>query len=238
MSDGDDIKLGASTGLRGDRPGGGPRLLSPLDSIQMMLRTLIALASAYLIGSVDFAVLVGKAKGIDIYSVGSGNPGTSNVLRTMGKGAAVMVLLGDLAKGLVASAIGFLLAGPDAVGALAPQALAALAGFFAVLGHCYPVFHRFHGGKGMATGAGVLLFAEPFAGLILAAVWGIVVGVTRTASVGSLLVVVLAIPTLWFLGASGWTMIWVGITLALIVYRHKGNISRLLAGRERKVVAS
>lgn len=203
-----------------------------------MTSTLIALLAAYLVGSVDFAVVMGKARGVDIYSVGSGNPGTSNVLRTMGKGAAAMVLLGDLAKGLIASGMGFTLADPSAVGALAPAAQAALAGFFAVVGHCYPIFHRFRGGKGMATAAGVLLFAEPVAGLLLTVVWAVVVAITRTASLGSLLVLALALPALWFFGATGWTMVWIALTLVLIVYRHKGNIGRLLAGRERKVVQS
>ena len=204
----------------------------------MIARTLIAVAAAYLIGSVDFAVMVGKAKGVDIYSVGSGNPGTSNVLRTMGRGAAAMVLVGDLSKGLIASGMGFTLADAAAVGALAPQAQAALAGFFAVVGHCYPLFHRFQGGKGVATAAGVLIFADPLAGLILGAVWAVAVAITRTASLGSLLVITLALPALWWRNASGWTLLFVAVTLGLIVYRHKGNISRLLAGREKKVVAT
>ncbi len=204
----------------------------------MITRTLLAVFGAYLVGSVDFAVMMGKVRGIDIYSVGSGNPGTSNVLRTMGKGAAAMVLVGDLSKGLIASGMGFTLADPEGVGMLAPQALAALAGFFAVLGHCYPVFHRFHGGKGVATAAGVLIFADPLAGLVLGAVWAVAVAITRTASIGSLLVIALALPALWWRDASGWTLVFVAVTLGLIVYRHKGNISRLLAGREKKVVAT
>lgn len=202
------------------------------------MNSLIAFVVAYLVGSVDFAVMIGKAKGIDIYSVGSGNPGTSNVLRTMGRGAAAMVLLGDLSKGLIASGIGFMFAEVAAEGALAPEAQAALAGFFAVLGHCYPVFHRFRGGKGVATAAGVLIFADPLLGLGLGAVWAVAVAVTRTASIGSLLVVALALPALWIRDASGWTLLWVAITLGLIIYRHRGNISRLFTGGEKKVVAT
>lgn len=90
----------------------------------------------------------------------------------------------------------------------------------------------------MATAAGVLIFADPLAGLVLGGVWAVAVAITRTASIGSLLVIALALPALWWRDASGWTLVFVAVTLGLIVYRHKGNISRLLAGREKKVVAT
>lgn len=200
-----------------------------------MLAFLAALVVGYVVGGVDFAVLVARSKGVDIYEVGSGNPGTSNVLRTLGKGPAAFVLIGDLMKGLVASGIGFLLADSDAIGAAAPMALAAVGGFAAVVGHCYPALHGFKGGKGVATGFGVILFAQPLAGLGLGLIWGIVVGITRTASLGSLLVVVLTLPLLALLGSPPWTLVWVAGALALIVYRHKGNIERLLRRAEESV---
>src|SRR5665811_1328428 len=114
--------------------------------------TWLALLGAYIIGSLDFAVVVGQANGVDIRSVGSGNPGTSNVLRTLGRGPAAMVLVGDTLKGVIAAAVGWLAAGTGGDPALEPLAYAA--GFLAVAGHAFPVFHRFKGGKGVAAAAG------------------------------------------------------------------------------------
>lgn len=201
----------------------------------MFARLLAGFVVGYLLGGVDFAVIVGRMRGVDIYSVGSGNPGTSNVLRTMGKGAAAMVLLGDLAKGLIAAAAGAIISAAGA-GYAAPEAASALAGVGAVAGHCYPAWHRFKGGKGVATSAGVILWLNPIAGLALAVVWAIVVALTRTASIASLVVVVLVLPALWFSGITGWPMVWVTTMMALVVYRHKPNIQRMLKGGDRKVV--
>lgn len=194
----------------------------------MSLQASLALAFAYLLGSVNFAVVVARAGGVDIYSVGSGNPGASNVLRTMGRGAAAAALLGDGLKGLVAAAVGYISGG---------TAVAAGAGLLAVTGHCYPLFHRFRGGKGMATATGVMLWLFPLQAAALALLWGIVVWFTKVASIGSLLVVLLAVPAAYLGGLRGWALVWVGVTAALIMYRHRGNISRLIRGGERKVVS-
>lgn len=196
--------------------------------------SVFALAAGYLLGSVDFAVLVGKLKGVDIYSVGSGNPGTSNVLRTMGKGAAVSVLLGDLLKGLAAGWVGFLVA-PAGDGLLSSGLIAA-AGFMAVVGHCYPLFHRFKGGKGIATGLGVIIWANPLAALIMVSAWAVLVKLTKVAAIGSLVVVVAAIPLLTLLDVDWPTLVWVGAALVLIVWRHRGNIARMMSGGDAKVV--
>lgn len=194
-----------------------------------------ALLVGYLIGSIDFAVLVGKLNGVDIYSVGSGNPGTSNVLRTMGKSAAAAVLIGDLLKGVVAAAVGGLMA-PTGDGILQGSALAAAAGTMAVVGHCYPAFHKLKGGKGVATGFGVLLWVSPIAALILGVTWAVIVKLTKVASIGSLIVVVAAIPLLFWQGAERYELFWVGVALLLIIWRHKGNIARIRSGGEAKVV--
>lgn len=193
------------------------------------------MVAGYVIGSIDFAVLVGKLNGVDIYSVGSGNPGTSNVLRTMGKGAAVAVLIGDLLKGFGAALLGSLLA-PDGAGLLEGDGLAAAAGFMAVVGHCYPIFHRFKGGKGVATGLGVLLWVNPIVALGLAVAWAVLVKVTKVASIGSLVVVVAAIPLLIWQGEPRSALLWIGASLLLVVWRHKGNITRMMAGGDDKVV--
>jgi glycerol-3-phosphate acyltransferase PlsY len=194
-----------------------------------MLRIAGALALAYLIGSLDFAVIVARLKGEDIYSMGSGNPGASNALRSMGKAAGALVLAGDLAKGVVAAIIGSAWGGSGTV--------ATAAGLAAVVGHCYPVFHRFRGGKGAATFAGMLLWVAPWAGLGMVLVFGSVVAVWRIASVGSIVGAALAAPlAVWVDGLRGWALVWLLVALVLVMYRHRGNIVRLLGGAERKVV--
>ena len=194
-----------------------------------MLRTVAALALAYLIGSLDFAVIVARLKGEDIYSMGSGNPGASNALRSMGKAVGALVLLGDLAKGVAAAAVGSAVGGNVVV--------SAAAGLVAVVGHCYPVFHRFRGGKGAATLAGALLWVAPWAGLGMVLVFGGVVALWRIASVGSIAGAVLAAPlAVWLDDLRGWALVWLLATILLVMYRHRGNIARLLRGAERKVV--
>ena len=194
-----------------------------------MLQTVGVLALAYLIGSIDFAVVVARLQGKDIYSMGSGNPGASNALRSMGKGAGAAVLVGDLLKGVVAAVIGTTLGGSDAI--------SAGAGLSAVTGHCYPVFHRFRGGEGAATLAGVLLWVAPWAGLGMVVVFIVVVVATKIASIGSIAGATLAAPlAVWVDGERGWPLAWLLAAVALVLYRHWGNIMRLFRGSERKVV--
>ena len=192
----------------------------------------LALVAAYIVGSIDFAVIVARMHGVDIHEAGSGNPGTSNVLRTLGRLPAVMVLVGDMLKGTIGAALGWL-ASDVADPTLSTWAFAA--GFFAMVGHCYPIFHRFKGGKGVATGAGVLLFTVPLAAVIEIALWGIIVRLTKTASIGSLVILVITIPVLIWQGVSGWSLVWVALMIALVVWRHRGNIRRMASGSEQKV---
>jgi glycerol-3-phosphate acyltransferase PlsY len=182
---------------------------------------------AYLLGSISSAVWVARARGINIYQVGSGNPGASNIFRTMGKGAAALVYVGDLAKGVIPALIGVIAWG---------QTEAFAFGLFAVLGHCYPVFHRFRGGKGVATAGGVLLATLPLVVVALAAFYAMLVYVTKISSVGSLSMAALAIPAVVIAGVRGWPLAWWVATILLVVWRHKGNIARLVRGSENKVV--
>lgn len=191
----------------------------------------LALVAAYLVGSIDFAVVVARMHGVDIHEVGSGNPGASNVLRTLGKAPAAMVFLGDTLKGVVAAAMGMV-----ASGVADPQVQWAFAaGFAAVLGHCYPIFHRFRGGKGVATAAGLLMFTLPLVGLIDAALWALMARLTKTASISSLVVVAVTIPLALWQGIGSIALIWLLATIALIVWRHKANIQRMVRGDEQKV---
>lgn len=191
----------------------------------------LALVGAYVVGSVDFAVVVARSRGVDIHSVGSGNPGTSNVLRTLGRGPAVMVLAGDMLKGVIAATFGWIAAGGDP----ANQPVAYAAGLAAVLGHTYPVFHRFRGGKGVATAGGVMLFTVPWAALILAAQWAIVAKVFKVASIASLVSVAAALPLAYAFGARDWSLVLLGAIVVLIVWRHRPNIQRMISGSEERV---
>ena len=191
----------------------------------------LALLAAYVVGSIDFAVIVGRLHGVNIHEVGSGNPGTSNVLRTLGKGPAVMVMIGDTLKGVIGAAMGLIAsASPDVLG---PWVFAA--GFASVVGHCYPIFHRFRGGKGVATGFGVLIFTMPLIAAIAGATWALLARLTRTASISSLVAVGITIPLAWFQGVRGVSWVWLLATIALVIWRHKGNIQRMLKGTEEKV---
>jgi glycerol-3-phosphate acyltransferase PlsY len=191
----------------------------------------LAILGAYVVGSIDFAVVVGRMYGIDIHQEGSGNPGTSNVLRTLGRLPAALVFVGDTLKGTIGAAMGWLASGvPD------PQVhWAFAAGLAAVIGHCYPVFHRLKGGKGVATGGGVLLFTAPIVLLIDFVVWVVIVKLTKVASIGSMVIVVITIPLLLWQGVTGLALVWVSLIIALVVWRHRGNIKRMAAGREEKV---
>lgn len=203
--------------------------------LQPALAVPLALVVGYLLGSVDFAVVVARSRGVDIYSVGSGNPGTSNVARTLGRGAAAMVLVGDLMKGLVAAGIGWFLAPIPTDGLVTGLGLAGLAGLAAVVGHCFPVLHRFRGGKGVATAFGVLLFLAPIIALALAVVWAAIVAATKTASVASLATLVAVLPAYWFLGPSQASFVWVAAIVVLVVARHAPNIRRLVRREESTI---
>jgi glycerol-3-phosphate acyltransferase PlsY len=194
--------------------------------------TWLALVGAYLIGSLDFAVVVGRAHGVDIHSVGSGNPGTSNVLRTLGKGPAIMVLLGDALKGVIAAAIGWLAVG---VGDPGNEPIAMAAGFLAVLGHCFPIMHKFKGGKGVATSAGVLVFTLPVVALIVAVAWAVIAKVFKVASIASLVAVAITIPLALWQGTSGAALAWLAAIVILVVIRHAPNIRRMISGSEQRV---
>ena len=193
----------------------------------------LAVAAAYVVGSIDFAVVVGRMHGINIHEEGSGNPGASNVLRTLGRLPAAMVLIGDLLKGTVGAAMGMI-----ASGTADPMShWALLAGLAGVVGHCYPIFNKFRGGKGVATAGGVVLFVVPIVALINTVLWVVIVKVTKTASIGSLILAVLTIPLAIWRGVEGLGLVWLGLIIALVVWRHRGNIGRMLRGSEQKVPA-
>jgi len=197
-----------------------------------MLAALAIVAAAYLIGSVSFAVVVSKAFGLpDPHEYGSGNPGATNVLRTGNKQAALLTMLGDGIKGFVAVFAAIKLA--PLVDA--PEWTVAAAAIAVIVGHCWPVFHRFKGGKGIATCAGVVFALHWPLGLALAAVWLLIAFGFKISSVAALVAAALA-PLGMFYVAGNAPIAWAMVPIAVIlVWRHKANIQSLLAGRERTI---
>jgi len=192
----------------------------------------LILLAAYLLGSVSFAVLVSRALGLaDPRTFGSGNPGATNVLRTGNRLAAALTLLGDASKGAVAVLVCRALAEPLSL----PGAMPAWAGAAAFIGHLYPVFLRFRGGKGVATFLGTLLALSPLVGLATCLLWLVVAALFRYSSVASIFCA-LAAPLALLRIASPPGATWV-VTLmtALVVWRHRRNIMQLLAGKETKI---
>ena len=166
-------------------------------------------------------------KGVDLRAVGSGNIGATNALRGAGKTVAILTLLGDILKGAAAVALG------RAFGVT--EALQGVLGVLAVLGHDFPVFLGFRGGKGVATSLGVILIYSPGAGILTIVIWLIVVLVSRYSSLGAL-VSFAALPLVeWGLGYGGIKIAAACVLTALLVARHHENIRRLLAGTERKI---
>ncbi len=181
----------------------------------------------YLLGSVPTGYLVGRAAGVDVRKVGSGNIGTANVLRAAGKWAAVATLIGDMLKGLIPVVLARALS--DNLWLHAVVALAA------VVGHCWPVFLRFKGGKAVATGAGTSIGLALVVGLGLFAFWWAVVLVSRYTSLGAIAVMVVS-PFVFIL--TGQPLPYVLYTIiggALVLWRHRENARALLRGTERKV---
>lgn len=196
------------------------------------LATFAVIAGAYLVGSISFAVVVSKLFGLpDPHSYGSGNPGATNVLRTGNKAAAALTLAGDGMKGWLAVWLAQRLGASWGDASLA-TAGAALAVF---LGHLYPVFHRFAGGKGVATAAGVALALSWQLGIALAAIWLAIALLFRMSSLASLAAAVAAPPLgLYFIG--NWPEAWALFPIAaLLVWRHRQNIRKILAGQERRI---
>ena len=188
--------------------------------------TAAVIVVAYLLGSISFAIVVSRFAGLpDPRTYGSKNPGATNVLRTGKRAIAVLTLAGDALKGFVAVWIALL---------LAPQA-AAYAGVAAFLGHLYPAFHRFQGGKGVATAAGVLFGLDAWLGLDTLVAWIVIAVFFRYSSLASLLAALFAVfYSFWLFGLAPVTAA-VAVIAALLAWRHRGNIARLAAGTEPRL---
>ena len=202
--------------------------------MSLELSSVLAIVGSYLLGSLSFAVIVSKLLGMDDpRSYGSKNPGATNVLRSGRKGAALATLLLDALKGWLPV---FLILHFSSLG----LAVAALAGLAAFLGHLYPVFFRFQGGKGVATAAGVLFGVAPLLGLATGLTWLIVAFFFRYSSLASLAAAFFA-PAYYIIGGGiawpldGVTLVALVFMSLLLVWRHRENVRRLLAGSESRL---
>ena len=197
-----------------------------------LIETAAIAFAAYALGSVSFAVLISKLMALpDPRSYGSNNPGATNVLRTGNKLAAALTLLGDAGKGALAVGLTVLYTGENPASGLA----APLAGAMAFLGHLYPAFHGFRGGKGVATAAGVLLALNLYLGLGTLATFGIIVLFLRMISLASIVSAVFAVFWSWSLfGLAPITPV-VGAISLLLIWRHRENVRRLVSGTEPRL---
>jgi glycerol-3-phosphate acyltransferase PlsY len=196
------------------------------------MTTLLFIAVAYLLGSLSFAVIVSRAMHLpDPRSFGSGNPGATNVLRTGRKAAAALTLLGDALKGWVAVVMARMLAPQFGL----DENIALLCALAVFVGHLFPVFFGFKGGKGVATAFGVLLGLNPWLGLASLVTWLLMAGVFRISSLAALTTAILAPVYAGLL--MGWgNAAWVALVIALLlVYRHKSNLIKLVSGEEARI---
>ncbi len=190
-----------------------------------------AIVIAYLLGSVPFAFIVarqwGPGGGVDLRTAGSGNLGATNVARTSGIAAGVVVALLDMAKGAAGVILAERLDGSTAA--------AAAAGLAAIVGHVYPVWLRFRGGKGVATACGVFAVLAPLAAAIALAIFAAAVSLTRYVSLGSILAAVALPPLAYTMGSPPIVVEMSLAVAALIIFRHRSNVARLFAGTERRL---
>jgi acyl phosphate:glycerol-3-phosphate acyltransferase len=189
------------------------------------MEAIIAICS-YLLGSIPAGYIVGRLAGIDIRKSGSGNIGATNVTRVAGKGRGLLTLIADTAKGLVPALVAQQLSFSHTAVAVISAA--------AFLGHLYPIFLKFQGGKGVATAFGVLLAVAPMATLVALAVFAAVIFFSRMVSLSSIATAIAAPIALWALSYPPPLIVMSALFAAMIILRHRANIQRLLAGNEPK----
>ena len=190
---------------------------------------MLPICLGYLVGSVPFAYLLARLRGVDVRFAGSGNVGAANVLRTTGAWRGVIVMMLDMLKGIGAVAL--------AQGVTSNNATIALSGAAAVVGHIYPVWLRFHGGKGVAVAAGVFTLLSPGATAMAAVVFLAIAWITRYISLASIAATVALPPAAWIFGSSDAVVFVAAGASVLILFRHRTNWQRLRSGTERRMGA-
>ncbi len=190
------------------------------------MNIVLVLAAAYLLGSIPFGFIIGRLRGIDITKTGSGNIGATNAFRILGPGAGAAVLVLDAAKAALATYIGRHVGGTEVMTLLAAAT--------AVLGHSFSPFMNFKGGRGVACAAGILLYLMPVVMVTLLVIWIIIIAVTRYVSLASIVIAALLPILIWWNGRSPLYILF-GILMAVfVIYKHRPNIERLLAGTEHR----
>ena len=186
----------------------------------------LALVLAYLLGSIPFALIAGKLHGVDLREAGSGNLGATNVFRTLGRTAGVTVMVLDIAKGAAAVLVAV---------ALTDNPWPIAAGALAILGHVFPVWTHFKGGKGVAVGAGALIGLVPAASGVLLVLWILLVVFTRYVSVASIVAALAAAPLAFVFGAPWSYVVFIALAGLFVIYKHRENIVRLMHGDESRI---
>ncbi len=198
---------------------------------------LIALAG-YLIGCISFGFIAGKLfKGKDIREVGSGNAGTANVIRNYGWAIGAFTFIGDVAKGVGAAMLGYVLCPqPGVLGGMPVPVGVCIGGLAAVIGHIWPVFLKFRGGKGVATSLGVFLVMMPVQAAVILGVCIIIIALTRVMSIGSLVgTALMAVASLVFFYGDIWNHATTVLLFILVLYSHRANLKRLAEGKENQL---
>jgi acyl phosphate:glycerol-3-phosphate acyltransferase len=202
-----------------------------------MLVFAVVVIGSYLLGSIPFGYLAGRIAGIDIRKCGSGNVGATNVIRTLGKGYGYPVFVADFLKGFGAVKLSILITTRLQLDWNSPEMFGILGAIFSVMGHSFPVWLHFKGGKGVATSAGALLGLAPVAALVGAAIWILTFWLTRYVSVASIAAAA-ALPliiliTTWLSQTGGKSLFYSSVCLAaVVIWRHRSNLSRLMHGTE------
>jgi len=191
-----------------------------------MVKILIAVVVAYFLGAIPFGYVVAKLQGVDITTKGSGNIGFTNVWRVLGIKSGAVVLACDLAKGYFAAMLGFM---------WAMETGAILSGIACILGHTFSVFLRFKGGKGVACGAGVICYLSPMSFLVCAICLSSITAITKYMSLGSIITALICPFVMFFFGAPWQYVVGIGLCCVYVIYKHKGNIMRLMNGTENKI---
>lgn len=186
----------------------------------------LAVALAYLLGSIPSGFIAGRVRGVDIRTVGSRNVGATNVFRTLGKPIGLTVMGADIAKGAAAVVV---------ARALTDDPWPLVAAGAAVIGHVFPLWLRFRGGKGVAVGCGVAIGLMPLAAAVLVPAWVVVVAVTRYVSLASILAALALTPAVWLFGYGTPTVVFAGLISVAVIALHHGNIRRLLRGQELRL---
>lgn len=204
-----------------------------------MITYIIVAIIAYLLGSISFSVIISKKMaGFDVRQKGSGNAGTTNVLRSVGKKAAIITLVLDVLKGVVAILIAYLVG--KIVKEIDKTLLIQIAGIAVIIGHTFPIFFGFKGGKGIATSLGVLLMTNWNIGLICLVFALVLMALTRIVSIGSIAAAVLFPVLIMFMPSDAYIVegnyiIYSIILAVLVIYNHRANVQRLLHGTENKL---